>query len=89
MPLAFMIILLTIPFGVIETETPEIVSGGVYTLTCAGKNPIVSADKNGAAVSADTLNSSWTQRFVLGYDASENAPTEFIHAQRNRTKASA
>ena len=68
-----MIILPIMPYDVTAAETSGIVSGGVYTLSCGGKNLTVSADKNGAPVSANAPDSSWAQRFVLRYDASENA----------------
>ena len=71
--IAGMLVLLAASFGVTAAETSGIVSGGVYTLSCGGKNLTVSADKNGAGVSADTPDSSWAQRFVLRYDSSENA----------------
>ena len=71
--LACMLVLLVASFGVTAAETSGIVSGGVYTLSCGGKNLTVSADKNGAGVSANAPDSSWAQRFVLRYDSSENA----------------
>ena len=61
------------PYRAAAAKTAGIVSGGVYTLSCGGRNLSVREDKNGAAVFGSLPDGSWGQRFVLRYDPSEDA----------------